>query len=115
MAAVELLISHRVWLCRVDFVERFVRVQTDLRLVGEPVLAWVDWLAAVQALARGQLPCSSSEEQLLRIAASLAEGVSVDLGEALTSLDRANLARVATAVLAAGGVEAEGLRGLGWR
>ncbi len=88
-------------------------VEVDPALVGETVLAWVDWLAAAQALASGQLPCSSSEEQLLRIAASLAKGVSVDLCEALSSLDRANLARVATAVLAAGGVEAEGLTGWG--
>jgi hypothetical protein len=67
------------------------------------VLARVDWRAAVTALDAGRLPCSGSEGQLLRIAASTAEGIPVDLGEAVTSLDEANLALVARAVLHAGG------------
>jgi hypothetical protein len=103
VAAVELLIRHAVWLRRAEFVDRFVAVEADPALVGETVLAWVDWLAVAQALDAGRLPCSGSEEQLLRIAASLAEGIPVDLGEALTSLDRGNLMLVAGAVLAAGG------------
>lgn len=75
--------------------------------------AWVDWRAAAEAVASGQLACSSSEEQLLRIAASLAEGIPVDLGEALTSLDRGNLVLVAAAVLAVGGhCEGGGLVGV---
>ncbi|HZD14335.1 MAG TPA: hypothetical protein VE196_04255 [Pseudonocardiaceae bacterium] len=116
MAAVELLIRHGVWLRRLDFVERFVAVEVDPALVGGTVLAWVDWVAVVQALAGGQLPCSGSEKQLLLIVASLAEGVPVDLSEALSGLDQANLARVAGAVLAAGGhCEAEGLAETVWR
>ena len=116
VAAVELLIRHGVWLRRLDFVERFVAVEVDPALVGGTVLAWVDWVAVVQALAGGQLPCSGSEKQLLLIVASLAEGVPVDLSEALSGLDQANLARVAGAVLAAGGhCEAEGLAETVWR
>jgi hypothetical protein len=103
VAAVELLIGHAVLLRRAGFVDRFVTVETDLGLVGGSVLAWVDWPAAVEALQTGQLPCSASEGRILRIAASLAEGLPVDLGEALTSLDEANIGLVAAAVLVAGG------------
>jgi hypothetical protein len=102
VAAVELLIGHAVWLRRAEFVDRFVRVQADPALVGQTVLAWVDWRAVVAALDADRLPCSGSERQLLRIAASLAEGVPVDLGGALTSFDRVNLGLVAAAVLAVG-------------
>jgi hypothetical protein len=58
-----------------------------------------------------QLPCSVSESQVLLIAASLAKGVPVDLGEAVTGLDAVNSVLVARAVLAAGGHReaAEGL------
>jgi hypothetical protein len=63
----------------------------------------VDWAAAVRALDAGRLPCSGSEAQLLRIAASIAEGIPVDLGEALSSLDERNLGLVAEVVLCAGG------------
>ena len=103
VAAVELLIGHAVWLRRAEFVDRFVRVQADPGLAGRSVLAWVDWRAAVAAVDAGRLPCSGSERQLLRIAASLAQGVPIDLGEALSSFDRVNLGLVAAAVLAAGG------------
>ncbi len=40
---------------------------------------------------------------MLRLAASLAGGIPVDLGGSLTGLDRGNLAAAATAVLRAGG------------
>lgn len=103
VAAVELLIGHAVWLRRAEFVDRFVGVQADPGLAGRSVLAWVDWRAAVAAVDAGRLPCSGSERQLLRIAASLAQGVPIDLGEALSSFDRVNLGLVAAAVLAAGG------------
>lgn len=66
-------------------------------------VAWVDWRAAVAALEAGSLPCSHSERQLLRVAASIAEGVPVDLRDALGGLDRPNLVLVAAAVLQAGG------------
>jgi hypothetical protein len=43
----------------------------------------IDWPAAVAALDTGGLPCSSGERQILRLAASLAEGIPVDLRDAL--------------------------------
>jgi hypothetical protein len=55
------------------------------------------------ALEDGHLPCSSGERQVLRVAASIAEGVPIDLGDVVTSLDAVNAVLVARAVLAAGG------------
>jgi hypothetical protein len=103
VAAVELLIGHAVWLRRTGFVDRFVTVEADPALVGETALAWVDWHAAAGALETGQVPCSASEGQILLIAASIAKGVPLDLGEAVTGLDAVNSVLVARAVLVAGG------------
>jgi hypothetical protein len=80
---------------------------------GETTRVWVDWPAAVRALESGRLPCSGSEAGLLRVAASLAEGILVDLGDALSSLDERNLVLVAEAVLRAGGVTASAGVGAG--
>jgi hypothetical protein len=66
-------------------------------------MAWVDWPAAVAALEAGRLPCSPSEGHVLRIAASLAEGVPVDLREAASGLDAANIVLVAQAIVHAAG------------
>jgi hypothetical protein len=99
-AAVDLLVGHGCWLERADFVDEFV--ETDPGLSGTP-MAWIDWPAAVAALAAGRLPCSGSEAGVLRLATSIASGGPVDLGEVLTSLDGPNLVLVATAVLHAGG------------
>lgn len=105
VAAVELLIGHAVWLRRNDFVDEFVRtVEESTR--ETTLLAWVDWPAAVAALDAGRLPCSGSEAGVLRVAASVAEGIPVDLGEALSSVDAHNLVLVAQAVLRAGGIPA---------
>jgi hypothetical protein len=102
-AAVELLIGHAVWLRRTAFVDRFVTVEADSGLLGEAALAWVDWHAAADAVEAGQLACSGSEGRVLLIAASLAEGVPVHLGDAVTGLDAVNCVLLARAVLAAGG------------
>jgi hypothetical protein len=96
-----LLIGHRRWLCREDFVGRFVVLVPDAG--GGAGLAVVSWRAAVRALDGGRLSCSDSEGYLLRIAASIAEGVAVDLRECLSVLDGVNVGLVARAVLAAGG------------
>ncbi|HEY6422716.1 MAG TPA: hypothetical protein VIY28_05575 [Pseudonocardiaceae bacterium] len=101
VAAVELLVGHAVWLRRDDFVGRFVDTGDDL--AGEGMLAWVKWPAVVRALDAGRLGCSGSEAGVLRIAASLAEGVPLDLGDAVSGLDAVNGVLVARAVLAAGG------------
>lgn len=99
-AAVELLIGHRSWLVRDDFL---VYVEFCRGFGGESMAA-IDWRAAWAALEDGCLPCSSGERQVLRVAASIAEGVPIDLGDAVTGLDSVNLHRVARALLAAGGL-----------
>ena len=66
-------------------------------------MAAVDWEAAVAALDAGRLPCSGGEGRILRLAASIAAGVPVDLGSALSGLDQRNIAGVAGAVLHAAG------------
>jgi len=67
-------------------------------------MAWIDWPAAVAALEAGRLSCSSSEGQVLRIAASLAEGVPVDVREAVSGLDTTNIVLVAQAIMHAAGL-----------
>jgi hypothetical protein len=101
VAAVELLIGHAMWLRRMDFVDRFV--DSAGGLAGETVLAWVDWRAVASELDAGGFPCSDGEAQVLRIAASLAEGVPVDLGEAVAGLDGVTIGLVAAAVVRANG------------
>jgi hypothetical protein len=100
-AAIELLIGHQWWLYRDDFVDAFVA--TDHASVSDTPVAWVGWTATIGALDAGRLPCSASEAQVLRIAASIADGVSVDLREALCGLDAATVVLVARAVAHAGG------------
>jgi hypothetical protein len=100
-AAVELLIGHRRWLERGDFVARFVGV-LDVEPGGAP-MAMLDWSGALEALDRRELACSSSEGQVLALAASLAAGIAVDLQDALCGLDLANTMLLATAVVHATG------------
>jgi hypothetical protein len=99
-AAVGLLIGHQRWLYRDDFVAQFIRVVPGS---SGGLAAFVGWRAAVRALAGGRLACSASEGCVLRIAASIAEGVALDLRECLSTLDAANAGLVVRAVLAAGG------------
>jgi len=66
-------------------------------------MAAVDWEAAVAALEAGRLPCSGGEGRMLRLAASIAAGVPVDLGGAVSGLDAANAGLAAGAVLHAAG------------
>jgi hypothetical protein len=101
VAAVELLIGHEWWLHRGDFVAEFVEVVPALA-DGSP-MAFVDWPRVADCLNRGRLACSSGEGQVLRLCASLAEGIPVDLAEALTSLDAPTVRLVANAALRAGG------------
>ena len=67
------------------------------------VMAAVDFEAVAGALEAGVLPCSGGEGRVLRIAASIAAGVPVDLREAVTGLDADNAVLVAAAVLHAAG------------
>ena len=100
-AGVELLIHHAIWLARADFVEHFVHIGTAA--TGSIEMAHIAWNAAVAALAAGTLLCSSSEDQMLRLAASLAAGTPANLRDALTSLDHHNAHLVSEAVLQANG------------
>ena len=102
-AAVDLLIKQQSWLHRRDFVDGFVDTTTPTQQIGNSDIAFVDWVAALTALDAGQLPCSSGEGQLLRIAASLAEGLPVDLRDAITGLDTINTELVAHAICHAAG------------
>ena len=70
-------------------------------LRGREVAA-VDFAAAADAV-QGMLPCSDGERQVLLVAASIAEGIPVDLREAALCLDAANAARAAQAVCHAAG------------
>jgi len=107
-AAVELLIGHRSWLLRGDFLA--IAVESGREVFSGRVLAAVDFEAASRALEAGVLPGSGGEGRVLRIAASIAEGVPVDLREAVTGLDEDNAMLAAAAVL-----HAAGQRGLGAR
>jgi ADP-ribose pyrophosphatase YjhB (NUDIX family) len=104
-AAVELLIKQQSWLHRRDFVDGFVDsvTPTDQKPTGYIDTAFVDWTGALTALDAGRLPCSSGEGQVLRIAGSLAEGIPVDLRDAITGLDTINTGLVARAICHAAG------------
>jgi hypothetical protein len=65
-------------------------------------VAAVDFAAAADAVP-GVLPCSDGERQVLLVAASIAEGIPVDLREAALCLDAVNAARAAQAVCHAAG------------
>ncbi|MEZ0095255.1 hypothetical protein [Streptacidiphilus sp. EB129] len=100
-AATDLLIAHASWLHRGDFVNGFVHTGPGLTS-GVPMAA-VNWPEAITALEEGRLPCSGGERRLLKIVASLAEGIPVDLRDTLTGVDAATISLVAAAVLHAGG------------
>jgi hypothetical protein len=65
-------------------------------------VAAVDFAAAADAV-QGVLPCSDGERQVLLVAASIAEGIPVDLREAALCMDAVNAARAAQAVCHAAG------------
>jgi hypothetical protein len=95
-AAAELLIAQD-WLQRPDFTHRFVALHHAL--TSGQTVAIIDWPTIVTALDTGTLPCSGGERRMLRLTASLAEGVPVDLNEALTGIDHHHAQLVADAVL----------------
>ena len=100
-AGTELLIGHASWLHRGDFCDAFVH--RDIGLTDDTEMAAIDWAAAIDALNAGQLPCSGGEGRMLRLAASLADGIPVDLRDALVGLDARNADLVSQAVLHIGG------------
>ena len=68
----------------------------------DQVVAAIDFAAAAEAV-QGMLPCSDGERQVLLVAASIAEGIPVDLREAALCMDGVNAARAAQAVCHAAG------------
>jgi hypothetical protein len=99
-AAVGLLIAHRSWLERDDFLQAAVEIEWEPFRGRE--IAVVDFAAAADAVL-GALPCSDGERQVLLVAAGIACGIPVDLREAALCMDAANAALVADAVLHAAG------------
>ena len=99
-AAAELLISHRGWLEREDFLQ--VAVEVRWEPFRDREIAAIDFAAAAAAV-QGVLPCSDGERQLLLVAASIAEGIPVDLREAALCMDAVNAARAARAICHAAG------------
>jgi hypothetical protein len=77
-------------------------VETRRDAYRDREVAAVDFAAAADAV-QGVLPCSDGERQVLLVAASIAEGIPVDLREAALGMDAANAARAAQAVCHAAG------------
>jgi hypothetical protein len=95
-----LLIAHRGWLEREDFLQ--VAVEAGWEPFRDRLVAAVDFAAAASAV-QGMLPCSDGERQVVLVAASIAGGIPVDLREAALCMDAANAARAARAVCHAAG------------
>ena len=99
-AGVGLLIANGTFLHRDDFTSRFILCTTTAE---DAPMAAVDWDAAAAALTAGELPCSRGEQRILKLAASLAGGIPVDLNDAVTGLDQHNTQRLVTAIRHASG------------
>jgi hypothetical protein len=98
-AAAELLIAQS-WLHRADFTSRFITVHPGTG--GRQPAAVIDWPAVITALG-ASLPCSGGEQRMLKITASLAGGIPVDLRDTLTGLDDRNIQLLITAIRRASG------------
>jgi hypothetical protein len=93
-ATADLLIAQG-WLHRDDFTSRFVTVHPA---AGDrhPTAA-IDRPAAIAALG-SSLPCSGGEHRMLKITASIADGIPVDLQDTLTGLDDNNIQLLITTI-----------------
>ncbi len=98
-AAAELLIAQS-WLHRDDFTSRFITIHPGTGS-GQPA-AIIDWAAVIAALG-SSLPCSGGEQRLLKLTASLADGIPVDLRDTLSGLDDSNIQLLVTAIRHASG------------
>jgi hypothetical protein len=101
--AAGLVISHGHFLHR-DAFRRTITASTSTSIsTGQP-LAVISWGAALHALEGGLLPCASSEQAILRIAASLGDpAIPVRLRTVLGNLDTRTITLVATAITTANG------------
>jgi hypothetical protein len=105
-AGVALLVANGTFLHRGDFTSRFITAGTSIS-DGTTLMAAIDWDAAITALHAGELPCSGGERRVLELSSSLAGGIPVDLRDAVTGLDDANITRLVTAILHASGKRPE--------
>ncbi len=99
-AGVALLTASGAFLHRSDFTGRFIQHGAS---DGTAMAAVEDWQATITALGSGDLPCSGGERRLLILSASLADGIPVDLRDAVTGLDDRNIQRLLAAILHASG------------
>jgi hypothetical protein len=100
-AAVQLIISHENFLHHHAF-RRIINAGISIS-TGQP-LATIGWDAALRALDTGLMPCASSDQAILRIAASLGNpAIPVHLRTVLGNLDTRNITLVAGAITAANG------------
>jgi hypothetical protein len=96
-AAIELLCAHHAWLGKPAFVSRYAIIGTGTS--GEPY-ACINWSEAIAALDAGHIHGSGSENNILRIAASIGDtGVPVQLACVLGNLDRTNIGLVTAAIV----------------
>jgi hypothetical protein len=100
-AGTGMIIAHGTWPAREDF-RCFVHVADSITAPGTE-LASIDWEGAIAALGRGEFPSSSGEKRMLRLAASLAGDIPVQLGDAVTGIDDRNVDLLIKAVLHAAG------------
>ena len=95
-AAIELIARHDCFLHRTGF--RRLITTSPAPASGQPA-AVIRWQAVIHALETGRLPCSSSEQAILRIAASIGDpAIAVRLRTVLGSLDQHNLTLITTAI-----------------
>ncbi len=100
-AAATLIIRHDHFLHQPGF-RRIIAAGSSI-YSGEPV-AVIRWKAAIHALENGLLPCSSSEQAILRIAASLGDDtIPVRLRTVLGGLDSRTITLVTRAITTANG------------
>jgi hypothetical protein len=101
LAAVELIARHNHFLHQPAF--RRLIAAASPALTTEPA-AVIRWKAAITALDTGRLPCTNSEEAVLRIAASLGDhDIPVHLRHCLGALDHRNINLITTAITHANG------------
>ena len=101
IAAVMLIDRHGHFLNQPAF-RRIIAAGSSIT-TGQP-LAVIRWTAAITALDAGQLPCTGSEQAILRIAASLADpAIAINLRDNLGNLDYRNITLVTGAITRANG------------
>jgi len=96
-----LLLAHGTWPASEDF-RCFIHVADSITDPGIE-LASINWEAAINALDAGEFPSSSGEKRMLRLAASLAGDIPVQLGDAVTGIDDRSVGLLIKAIRHASG------------